>query len=598
MRRHAACLLALLALMASAAAPAPAPGADAPPSAAAQKKHKGKTKRQKALAKCRRAAKRKRAGKVRRRALRRCERRHGRSKRRPAKPKPAPPVPAPVPPRVDGGIDDAVVVAVLDFGVNPYHHDFAASLMPQHRDAEPGNDLPLDRPASEWLPGLAGTDPGWRSFDRIDLPLSADPEEQAAALEGDAKKLQDLKVSTPGAVHAYWMPHTKVIGAATFAEDGALWRGVGAHGVGTTSSSVGNLHGTCPECLLFFVELGGDAATGEAAIDWVMRQPWIDAISNSYGYSIAVRDRIYSGSNTDLQRQASERGQTVFFSSGNGQAGAFDAPNTTEFSSQEGPDWIVTVGAVSPGRDNYYGAGPAQDDEEGHGSYVGAGKPADIAGIGSDYPTAYTSPTVGGTGASGFGGTSNATPQIAGLYSRTLYRARTALSGPSRSQAGGVVATGAHACGAARVECELGDGALTAGELRQRLFHGAVHSSTGMAVYTAGAGPTPTVPPVGEDEFLNEGHGNYAGREGKRRDAWLEEFETRLAAPLEGRGPALQRPAGEREWFVVDSYCRQRQWGEWRGGYYVEGETELPPPDPAWPVRSERMQACLGGPVP
>jgi hypothetical protein len=175
---------------------------------------------------------------------------------------------------------------------------------------------------------------------------------------------------------------------------------------------------------------------------------------------------------------------------------------------------------------------------------------------------------------------------------------RRALPGPSRLQSGGTVASGApFACGAARADCELGDGRLTAAELRRRLLEGAVHSSNGMAVYTAGAGPTPTGPPVGEDEFLNEGHGSYAGRERRERRAWEDEF-ARILAPMQGLAPVLERPAGEREWFVVDSYCRQKEWGSWAGGYYVEGQTELPPPDPAWPMRTGRMSTCLGGPVP
>ena len=48
---------------------------------------------------------------------------------------------------------------------------------------------------------------------------------------------------------------------------------------------------------------------------------------------------------------------------------------------------------------------------------------------------------------------------------------------------------------------------------------------------------------------------------------------------------------------IVDSYCRQQNWGKWGGGYYVEGQTEVPGSDPAWPIRSGRAEACPGGPV-
>ena len=582
MRRVLLVLLLLAFTVTSVTAVTPAPAPAKPKSAKAKK-----------LKKCKRKAAKIKSKAKRKRAIKRCKARYGPKRKRPAK---RPPVVAPPAAPAEGGIGDATVVAVLDSGINPYHFDFLASKMPQALNADPGDDLPLDRPATDWLPGLAGTNPGFASFEPLSLSLSQDPSDQATALNEADGKLGAVKASAPGKLHGYWIPGTKVIGALNYSDDGALWRGVDAHGVGTTSSAVGNLHGTCPECLLFFVDYGDTPEEAEAAIDWVMKQPWIDVVSNSYGFSIAIRDRIYSGSNVELQRDATMRGQSIFFSSGNGQAGAFDVPNTTEFSSQEGPDWIVTVGAIAPGTDNYYGAGPTSDSDEGHGAYSGAGKPADIAGIGSDYPTAYTADDIGATGASGFGGTSNATPQVAGLYSRGLYTARTRLSGPSRTQDGVIAAGAPFPCAGARPDCELADGRLTWQEMRRRLFEGAVHSPNGFAVYTAGAGPSPSAPAVGEEEFLAEGHGSYAGREQTERTAWLQEFD-RIVAPMEGRAAPLARPEGEREWFIVDSYCRQSEWGSWTGGDYVDGQTELPPDDPAWPVRTERKNTCLGGPV-
>src|SRR4051794_4565309 len=52
------------------------------------------------------------------------------------------------------GVGDATVVAVIDSAMNPYHWDFLASKMPQALDADTSNDLPLDQPASTWLPGF------------------------------------------------------------------------------------------------------------------------------------------------------------------------------------------------------------------------------------------------------------------------------------------------------------------------------------------------------------------------------------------------------------------------------------------------------------
>ena len=481
-------------------------------------------------------------------------------------------------PRVEGGPDDAVVIAVIDDGFNPYHWDFDASRMPQNADPTTANDFPLDRPADEWLPGFDRS--AFTTFDRLDLNLDpSDPDARTTQLnDADAKDWATVKGSTADARHAVWFPGTKIIGGMTFGPDGTIDGNHESHGTGSTSSAVGNLHGTCPECLLFIIGHGADP---EAAINWAMRQPWIDAISNSYGLGsnpVYARDRIYAGSDTELQRKATERGQTVFFSAGNGIDGGAMVPNSTSFSSQEGPDWIVTVGAVKPGAGNYYDAAPPDGE---NGRWSGSGRPADVAGIGDHYPSAYTADSVGATGHTGFSGTSNATPQVAGLYGRALYLSRRAMAGPSRTQEHGVVARGAYACAAARPRCELGDGALTGAEIRARLFHGARRNAEGAP---------------SEEELLATGHGFYAGREQKDRDVWTREFD-RILAPLEGRTEAIGRAPGEREWMIVDSYCRQRNWGAWGGGEYVDASTQLPGPDPAWPVRSGREASCPGGPV-
>ena len=468
---------------------------------------------------------------------------------------------------------DATVIAVIDSGISPYHWDFLASKMPQALDSDPRNDVPAHLPPHKWLSGF----PRPTAFDGYEpLELTLEEKDEMASMEAldqkDAEVWEGVKQSTAEEQHLYWMPGTKIIGALDFAGN-QIHDDSGTHGMGTTSVSVGNLHGTCPECLLVFISYSGQAS-GEAAINWAMEQPWIDVISNSYGFSITPvsRDRFYSGSNTKLQKKASDRGQTIFFSAGNGQENAFLVPNSTLMSSQEGPDWIVTVGAVSPGT---------------HASYTGHGKPADIAGIGSGYPASYGAPNVGGTGSGGFGGTSNATPQIAGTYARALYLVREGMAGTNRMQSDGVIAAGRGvSCGSVRPDCEIGDQKLTAIELRTRLFEGAVHTEPGMTPGGVGSAPV-----VADEEYLNEGHGSYFGRETGKVAQWLKEFE-RLAGPLFGRAKELKRPEGEREWMTVQSYCRQHLWGSWKGGYYAEGRSELPGFDPAYPIRSLIETTC------
>jgi hypothetical protein len=467
-----------------------------------------------------------------------------------------------------------VVVGVGDTGINPYHEEFSADTYPDPEILRITRNF--TRPPWEYIPGY----PKGTSAIPITLGKGYWPDEDKDLWVRDKIGFQRL----------YWIPGTKIIGAMVFegaglvSSPGQIHGSTSEHGMGSASVSVGNIHGTCPECLLVFIEYG-NSASGEAAISWAMQQPWIDVISNSYGFhwptSIGgtIRPQIYNNSDVPLQRTASERGQTTFFSAGNGFENAFVIPQSTLLTSQKGPDWIVTVGAISSD------LGPEPIFAE-HASYTGTGKPVDIASLGELYPSSYQATTVSNQGRFGFSGTSNATPVIAGTYSRALYLARRNLAGVSRIQSGGVIAAGGgFTCDTVRPACELGDGQLTAAELRTRLFEGAVHTPSGMTV----GGLGPSLPPIGEDEFLNEGHGSYFGREHADDAEWLAEFD-RLMGPLEGRAATLIRPAGEKEWMTVDSWCRQHIWGSWPGGYFT-GQA-VPGSSASWPIRSAILAAC------
>ena len=492
--------------------------------------------------------------------------------------------------------DDAVVIAVIDSGFSPYHLDFRADGMPQAKTRSKADDLPLSKAPHTWLSGFPKPS-AFASYKAMPLTLPKDPKADMAALQReDIDSWAGITQSEGSKVHLRWIPGTKVIGAASFAADTPRVYGTGGgeHGMGTTSASVGNIYGACPECVLVFLQ----ASTGaeyEAALSWAMKQTWIDAVSNSYGIStgLVVRDRVYNGSDVALMRKATERGQTVFFSAGNGVTNDFITPNGTLLSSQEGPDWIVTVGATDPtGVD-----------------YSGSGKPADVAAIGTLYPTAYSATTISGKG--NFGGTSNATPVIAGTYGRALWKAREVLAGPSRGQQAGVIARGGKvACGKARKACELGDGILTRAELQTRLFLGATPTKGGFAgrrtvpasvlglvpvPAPVGGAPVPfvTTPPVADTRMASEGYGTYRGKlDGTAK--WLKEFDGRFWDVLRGAKAAPARPQGETDWFRVDSQCRQHIWGAWKQGAYLDDtKTPVPAPDPvAWPTRSAIQVGC------
>ena len=237
------------------------------------------------------------------------------------------------------------------------------------------------------------------------------------------------------------------------------------------------------------------------------------------------------------------------------------------------PDWVITVGATVPGS-----SGATES---------GSGKPVDVSGIGEAYPSAYDSTTV--TNGQRFSGTSNAAPTIAGTYARGLWMARKAMAGPSRVQAGGVISVGKATCGRARPACEVGDGRLTAVELRDRLLKGAKSTGGGAA-----PGGLTSLPRLADEHYANEGFGTYYARLKQDDERWLAEFD-RFFGPVVGTRAALARPADEAAWFLVDSWCRQHVFGSWSGGYYRDGRTTLPAPDPqAAPLRTAYAAACNG----
>jgi hypothetical protein len=464
------------------------------------------------------------------------------------------------------GRGDVTVIAVIDNGYNPYHYDFLASRMPQALDADPSNDLPLTTPPQDWIPGysMLATPVALP----ITLPFGAT--NSPATLAGADVAVWDSVLP----LNPYWIPGTKIVTAMTFDNGTRILGSSGSHGAGTSSVSAGNVFGSCPECVVVLLQYSSQGGAA-SAVRWATRQPWIDVITNSWGFSTGNRDNVTWYSDPIHTKRSTERGQAVFWSAGNGQENAFVAPVTTQYSSDKGPDWIIQVGAMSPSGT----------------SYSGAGKTVDLAGIGSSYPASYGATTVSNGGT--FSGTSNATPTLAGTYGRALYLARRALGGPSKTQADLVIATGEPVvCGAVRPSCELGDGTLTSIELREALFAASVRTSGGMNVGGVG-----DVPAGDEIDMANEGHGGWFVRQQRfRDDLWLSEFD-RLWQPLIGDALYPTRPAGEAEWFIVDSYCRQQIWGDWALGAYVRDETTLPGDDTAWPVRSAYERICTEHPM-
>jgi hypothetical protein len=98
---------------------------------------------------------------------------------------------------------------------------------------------------------------------------------------------------------------------------------------------------------------------------------------------------------------------------------------------------------------------------------------------------------------------------------------------------------------------------------------------------------------VADERMASEGYGTYRARlDGTAK--WRAEFDARLWDVLRGTRTAPKRPAGEVDWFRVDSQCRQHIWGPWKQGAYVDdASTPLPAPDPVgWPTRTVIQVGC------
>jgi hypothetical protein len=450
------------------------------------------------------------------------------------------------------------VVAVVDGGgYSPYHFDFLGSRHPWNLDADGANDLDFTTDPASYIEGHPGATPiqltlPTGSFERVD--------NRAAGVDKPA--WDGLAGSTAEDVNVYWFPGTKIVGAVSF-RGGDFYGDNEAHGTRSAASAAGNIHGTCPECVFVLVQ-----GSSSEALAWAVSQPWIDVVTNSYGAGTytkhdparqdptgrvpgaAVRDNITFDSPVDVTRAASEDGQVIVFSAGNGLVNAFDVPMFTYWSSQKGPDWMITVGAVSP---------------QSKQTASGSGKPVDVSSIGSDYPS------TGGFFANGAGthsGTSNAAPVVGGYVAAAIQHAREVLGDTSSGHAGGVVASGTPvSCDG----CPLDDGVLTRREVEDLVLYAARPSEPAVEVVTY-----PIIPTVGPS-YYTQGHGVLAGRiDGA--DGYAAE-RAHIEGVLTGAAVQHARPAGEANWFVVDSKCRQRIWGAWPGGRYTGAEPAFDPVD-------------------
>ncbi|MHB1260857.1 MAG: S8/S53 family peptidase [Thermoplasmatota archaeon] len=432
----------------------------------------------------------------------------------PADPTQPDPAPQPVESR------PAVVIAVIDTGINFYHTEY--------RRAVGSSPEPADIP------------------ERTPVPLTLDAESFDAAEEADHDRLMEMEPET-----LYTFPGTKILAAISFEAAGSDWPilldlpDTYAHGTMTSSRAVGNtvsIGGDDPDVWLVLVQ-----GFNTDSVRWAAEQPWIDLISISAGlspYSIVpgVPNALDTGAIGDYNKASHTK--PFFASTGNGvgNAGVAGFPAATRGSSGV-PD-AVSVGANDNDRmSQWHNQGP-------YISADGCGNPradpASLDGILMDG-----------------GGTSSATPFSAGGGAVLLLEARRALGdlavgprsgGPApdpaawssgRAEDSGIVLAMGNATPSA--SGPLSDGVFTMMEFKDVLYHTALALATddesdGDACAGLGESPAPADTLPEDQRFAVNGYGeiNHASIEA-------------AVAVVRGSSPNPERPADDA------SYEQQRE---------------------------------------
>lgn len=483
--------------------------------------------------------------------------------------------------------DNVVVIAVIDNGFNPYHNDFAADFYPAHLDPNATENMPLSADPAWWVRNFP--DPAsFASYEQMPLTIpgsqgSTDTNTLKAqdALVWDSMQKSDFSQGNAG-VHFRYVPGTKIIGYVTGRDvvPGENQQyGPEGHGQGSATVAAGNIHGTCPNCLVVLVD-----GMSPQALDWVAQQDWIDVQTNSWtasynGGQPFVTTSLNPVKPSDEARLGTERGQSVFISSGNGHAHTGTVPNSTLTLANEGSDWNIVVGGL-------------QEDTD--ALMTGSGKPVDIAGPANKYPSGQS---VLSDGSGFFSGTSSATPIAAGIYAEVLRRSRIAMSSKARYQQDGLVGVGIPGCGSANAECASADGIITVHELRDAFFRAATPSTAGYTATTLfssegdtamiGGTPIPGTENFTEARMMGEGFGSFYGR--FKGD---EHYNAEINAAVDHLlGNAIVPMTQEElDWAVSLSLCRQSLHGKWDFGY--ASKAAKPEASPEWPVRTFFADVC------
>jgi hypothetical protein len=407
------------------------------------------------------------------------------------------------PPAVAEGTAGDAVVAFVDTGINPYHVTF--------RDNSP---RAFQHP-STYIPGYPA--------DAIALNLTFNAPNYAAAVRADCNTV--WKNVQPGKL--YWFPGTRIVGGISFSPaatpncnaspvaTGLTILDYDGHGTMVASRGTSSQYGACKECLLVSVQWpssvplldpASSTPPGINAITWAANNAgWIDAQSNSWGPIAPGYDPTGAtglvAANPALVRAVESVSQKhlAFWASGNGAAfrgGVLGHP--TPLTPHLTPS-AISVGGHDSGYVNVWPGFPPHLVSDSCNSWAAR----------RDHLTE--------SGDSIGGGTSAATPFVAGGAAAIVRDARTVLGDTNTGVENGIVASGPAGLVPSG---PLADGVFTLAEWRRVLYTTATARPTaqtedGPPCSNADPyGPTPvkwTDMPADYPEYVNIGYGAVDG---------------------------------------------------------------------------------------
>lgn len=351
---------------------------------------------------------------------------------------PAPDEPAP--PIVDS---PQVVVAVVDSGINAYHHGF--------RDLSP---LAIVHP-SHYIDGYpAGA---------IALNLTLDAADWETGLLADCELWNNLEPKT-----LYWIPRTRIIGlwldlgwedeTVDCAAGERPHKGVDVlapHGSMAAGRAAGETTSLCPTCRIVATQMGQNTF----AMDWASQQPWIDVQTNSWvGYEHNMVPGDDARGPRELAVAAAER-QVAFAGSGNGVREYADTPEGTYGGSfgigipshlrPTGVPGILVVGGHDNGQ-----------------VILWPGTMPHVVADAEEHPSTDWNKLDGGV----FNGTSGSTPFVAGSFAGMIFHARMMVGDLGAGLRDGNLVV-APAGGGLPAKGPLSDGLLSRAEAEAILLH-------------------------------------------------------------------------------------------------------------------------------